>query len=561
MPGHKNKNNRSQYLYPIYLRWVVICLYSMLCFTEVASKDNIYTSINQVTALSVKQQNQSENKRTSRKTSYTPQIPVSDSSGFRVYQPQLIPAPSSLQELQADLALILDSPDLLNAHIGVSVFNIEDNEEIFKFNNLKNFVPASVNKLFITAASLELLGSSYAYQTDLYLSGDLALDGRFIGDLIIKGSGDPTLSEIFHEDPTVIFDDWIQQLKLLGIKSIVGNIIGDDSFFDSDYYAVGWDYMDLKKPFAAQVNALSIFENKVEISIIPPDKPGGKPEYYMFPENTYLEVYNYLQTAQPHEKSIVTVLSEPNSNLVELYGNIYNEDKMDIKQEDISVSNPTLFFLELLRARLEEFEIALDGELVDYNELDQEIDYSTATRVPGWISPPIKEIIKEVNKSSNNLIAEMLLKTIAKEKTGVGSYSNGTNQLAEYLISKGINPSMILLKDGSGLSRNNLVSPYVVSKLLTSIYKSKSRDHFMTSLAKPGEKGTLHNRLLGSDAERKVFAKTGSMNNVSTLAGYIKTKNNKTLAFSILVNNFTVPISVVRSIQDLLVMRMVNYSQ
>lgn len=483
-----------------------------------------------------------------------------DSSEFRVYQPRLVPAPTELQELQADLALILDSPDLTNAHVGVSVIRVEDSKELFKYNSLKNFVPASVNKLYVTAGSLKLLGSDYRYHTDLYLAGDLALDGRFIGDIIIKGSGDPTLSKVFYEDPTVIFDDWIQQLQLLGVKSIVGNIIGDDDFFDDDYYAVGWDYKDLKEPFAAQVNALSIFENKVDITVIPSDSLNQSPSYALYPETEFIEVGNYLSTVRPSERSFLSIVTSPHSNSVELYGNIYTRERMDLQKEQIAISDPTLFFLELFRQRMDEYEIYLEGEIIDIDDLEQDIDYSSLEKIEGWTSPPIKDIVKEINKASNNLVAEMLLKTLAREKTGVGSFENGTQVLADFLVSMGINPSMIVIKDGSGLSRNNLISPYGMARFLQAVYQSNIRADFMASLAKPGEKGTLQNRLIGSEAEKRVTAKTGSMNNVSTLAGYIKTKNNKTLAFCIMVNNFTEPISVIRNIQDLMVMRLASFS-
>ncbi len=474
------------------------------------------------------------------------------------YQPSILPKPTPLQDLESDLALITDSPDLTNAHIGISIIDIKTKKEIYSYNHLKNFIPASVNKLLVTGAALELLGPDYAYNTDLYLSGDISLDGRFIGDVIVRGSGDPTISKSFYDDPSVILDDWIQQLKLLGIESISGNLIGDDSYFDSDYYAVGWDYMDLKEPFAAQVNAISIYENKVDINILPQDSIGSLPLYTLYPDSDYLEVENYLNTVGPSEKSYVTLFTEPQNNIVALYGNVYTYDRTDPIEKEISISNPTMFFLDLMRDRMEEYDMDITGELIDSDDLGQEIDYSNATAINGWKSPPIKDIIKEINRSSNNLVAEMLLKTIAREKSGVGSFENGTEVISNYLVNKGINPSMILIKDGSGLSRNNLISPQAIARYLVSMYASKHRFAFLESLARPGDPGTLMKRLVGTEAQNRVFAKTGSMSNVSTIAGYTKANNGKDYAFAIMMNNFTVPINVMRNIQDLIIMRLTS---
>ncbi|GAB5465570.1 MAG: D-alanyl-D-alanine carboxypeptidase/D-alanyl-D-alanine-endopeptidase [Candidatus Kapaibacteriales bacterium] len=482
-----------------------------------------------------------------------------DSSFYQPYIPSSIPKPSKEEELKSDIAAILESPELLNAHIGISVYSISNSKSLYRYNSTKNFVPASIMKLLTTSAALITLGADFTYQNKLYVSGDISLDGKLIGDIIILGSGDPTLSEYFHQDPTVQFDDWIQQLRLLGINSINGNIIADDSYFDNEPYPTGWDYKDLIHPYAAQVSALNIFDNSITISISPADSIGGEALIEAVPNSGYVEIINNVDIVSPEKSSKISMTSLPHSNIIEVSGNIYNSKRSTTRKMQAAIDSPSHFFLDLFIKRLSEFEIEFVGQALDFEELNQEIDYSTANEIGGWVSPPLKSIIANTNKVSNNLSAETILKTIAREKSGLGSFENGIDVVQKELSKSGLNPNNYVMVDGSGLSRNNLLSPIDVTKLLSWLIKSKYRNNFLNSLAKPGEEGTLSNRLEGTIAKNRLKAKTGSLSNVSNIAGYVETESGEKLVFCIMVNNYTVPTSVIRNIQDLMILRLCSY--
>ncbi len=253
---------------------------------------------------------------------------------------------------------------------------------------------------------------------------------------------------------------------------------------------------------------------------------------------------------------------EAKSNIIELSGHII-KDSLDREEVNISVTidNPTLYFLSIFKECLDKRNIRFKGALLDIDDIRQRINYSDLKLVYEDYSPALKEIIKVINKQSNNFAAEMLLKTIAKENTGFGSFQKGTEQLNNYISKIGIPSEKTAVYDGSGLSRMNLISPKHIIRILTYIYNSNNYKPFFESLAVPGESGSLKKRLTKSDAQKRIFAKTGSMTGVNNLAGYIITQESDTLAFTIMISNFTAPQNVITNVIDLLCMRAAAFSR
>lgn len=468
-----------------------------------------------------------------------------------------------IEELQNDLYSLVNSNDFHNATIGVSVFSLRSGEYFFRHNANKNLIPASTLKLITTAAALKYLGSDFRYITRLYLKGNLEENGLFTGNIIIRGSGDPSFSRFYREDPLDITKNLVAVLDSIGISSIQGNIIGDDSYFDDNYYGPGWAWDDMLYPYSAQVNAISINDNKLDFFVFQGDSIGETTDITIYPENSYVRILNNVKTGSEESLTDISVIREYGTNLIELRGGISYDSTDNNKFEKISatIDNPTLFFLNIFRETLENKFIRFRGALLDINDINHKPEYSSMEPVFEYKSPTLAEIINITNKSSHNLSAEILLKTIAKENTGTGSFENGIKEINKFLDDNGINNSSVSINDGSGLSRLNLISPDYMVTLLSSVYRSDYKDIFVKSLARPGDYGTLERRMKMSLAENSVMAKTGSMNNVSNISGFVTTMDGEELAFAIMIESFTVPVSLAHNLQDLILMRLSGFTR
>lgn len=467
-----------------------------------------------------------------------------------------------INELKKDIESIINIQDFSNAFIGVCILSLETGEYIFNRNENICFVPASTNKIITTAAALDYLGSDFRYNTPFYLDGKITENGEFTGNIIIRGSGDPTFSKHFHNDCFEVFNEWTSKLDSLGIKSIRGNIIADDRYFDSNVYPPGWFYDDMLYSYSPQITALAFNDNKIDVTIKPGEKVGEQAKIITYPIGTNIFISNSITTLPLSEPSIVIPNRIERTDIIELKGGISLDSSVSKEQNiSIAVEDPSIFFLNNFKNSIENRKIAFRGSLLKIDDFNDDIDYFDKQPVCEYNSPPLSEIIKVINKKSHNLAAELLFKTIAKETTGLGSFEKGTEQIKKFVAKNGISPDNVSIVDGSGLSRLNLISPMYQVNLLSSIYRSSYKNVFLSSLAVPGEEGTLKKRMLSSKAEYNVIAKTGTMTNVSTICGYIKTKDNEMLAFSIMLMNFHSPLSLTYNLQDLICMRLASFSR
>ncbi len=472
------------------------------------------------------------------------------------------PKLTKLEELQQDINSIIENPDFANAMIGVAVQSIKSGEYLYKRNNTKNFIPASTMKLFTTGTGLEYLGEDFRFSTRLFLDGHIADNGEFIGNIIIQGNADPSFSKSHGINPQKILEDWAQALDSLNITSIKGNILGDANYLDDITYAPGWAWDDLSSAYSAQISALSFNDNVINLKITQGDSIGSPATISVYPENNYVRILNYINTTDSKIPEESIVFKEPNSNIIELYGAInYDTTESNVIYRSVTVDNPVLFFLNQFKLAIENKNIRFRGALLDVNNWNEKLDYSNMQLVAEHYSPELKEIIKVINKKSSNINAELLLKTIGREFRGFGSTTNGLECVQDFLRKKGVSVANSSIVDGSGLSRLNIVSPKYMVNFLSAIYRSKHKDNFIASLAEPNQDGTLANRLKMTLAETKVKAKTGSMNHISNIAGYITTRDGETLAFAIMINNYTVPRSLAENLQDLILMRLAGFSR
>jgi D-alanyl-D-alanine carboxypeptidase/D-alanyl-D-alanine-endopeptidase (penicillin-binding protein 4) len=470
---------------------------------------------------------------------------------------------SPIRELQADLETLLKNRDVASAYIGVCVLSTETGEFLFRSNDTKAFVPASLMKLFTTAAALELLGPEFRFTTRIYLDGRIRQGGDFEGNLIIRGSGDPTWSEAFNSQPDSIFAVWIRGLDSLGITTIKGNIIADDRYFDAIRYGPGWMWDDLAKPYSPPVSALAAFDNCARIVIHPASAVGQPATIELLYGNGAIRVTSEILTVPHDQPAEIVVQRELGSNALELRGVVPLPDGSADEPVivDVPVDNPALYVGMLFRNALERHQIRFRGSVLTASEWGEPIPYSRLPILAEYSSPPLRTIIAVMNRTSHNLCAEMLLKTIGKESSGAGSFAAGADYIRSMLQRNGLASDELAMSDGSGLSRLNLVTPSLVARLLWMLWRSPWRNDVAASLARPGEPGTLRTRLVGTLAEKNVAAKTGTLDNVSALAGYVTTRDGEVLCVAILANHLLVPESIARNLEDLICMRLASFSR
>lgn len=432
--------------------------------------------------------------------------------------------------LEARIDTILESSDTGPALWGIHVVDIDDGTVLYSRNADKPLLPASNQKILTSSAALDALGSTYRYQTTLHFAGKV--DGATLrGDLIIQGSGDPTFgsTEVRGRDP---LRQWAQQLASMGVRRIEGRIIGDDNVFDDRPYAEGWDIdyvtTQASRLLGVSTSGLSYHDNVIEVEIRATGT-GNAPQVTTRPSG-YLRVHNRLSTSGRRRGVAVETGRTLGAEAIVLDGSVPQTYAGTIV---VPAANPTLFTVHSFRQYLQEAGIAVEAEVVDVDDLDEALKYDDARPLFVHLSPPLADILKAVNKESNNFYAEQVFRTFAWG----GSASGGERRVKDLLARAGASTEGLSIRDGSGLSRKDLVTAEALARLLVFMQKHPEREAFMTSLARGGEaRSTLQHRLHNVP----VLAKTGSLEYVRSLSGYATTPEGRRLAFTVLANNFTV---------------------
>ena len=465
---------------------------------------------------------------------------------------------SSLSELREQLDDYFNDQSFDNAFVGVIAKSLRTGEVLYKKNADKLFTPASNMKLFTSSAALILLGRDYIYQTNISMDGEIE-KGVLQGDLIIQGSGDPTISGRFYDGQvTKVFENWADTLKSRGIWAINGNIYGDDSLFDNIGLGKGWELDYESKWYAAPTGALSFNDNSIEVRV-EPTEINYPANVVLVPDTKYLSVISKVITVDDPTSAPVAVIRVRGTNFITVTGNIMKGSQPVI--EHLSVIDPSMYFLSVFKEVLEKKGIVVKGRVGTVDGSVRTINADDLTPVFTHRSFPLKTIVRELNKNSNNFYAEQLLKTVGLEINNYGTTENGVKACKELFNSMGINLDNMEMADGSGLSRLDLVSPRQIVNLLTYMYKSEAFPDFYDSLPIAGVDGTLIDRMRKSAAENNVHAKAGYNNNVSSLSGYLKTTSGEQLVFSIIINNFLSPSALATYIEDNVCNRLANFGR
>lgn len=452
--------------------------------------------------------------------------------------------------LEAEFQNLIREANAEDAFWGVYVRDLETGQTLVDINGSSPMIPASNQKILSAAAALEYLGPDYRYRTILYLDGRLR-GTEFEGDVIIRGSGDPTFgsSEVNSSD---VLRDWAQRLRAIGITKIRGRLIGDADVFDDEPYAEGWDidYVTGQpgRMIGVSAGGLSYSDNLVAIRI-QSSRPGTPPSVRLTPSD-YLNIDNRLVTSTRSRGIDVNLTRIVGEETVRITGSVPRRYE---GTTFMPVADPTRFTMHSFARRLTSAGIELDVQISDAGELSDGISYDSLDPLFVHFSPPMTEIVRVVNKISHNFYAEQIFRTFAYG----GSGSGGERRIKELMSRAGVDPRDVSARDGSGLSRKDLVAPEALVQLLAFAENRPWRDAFIDSLPEGGEpRTTLRYRL----HDAPVRAKTGSIEFVRALSGYVTTPDGRRLAFAIMANHYMVPSFRVVQTIDQMVLEMSRLS-
>jgi D-alanyl-D-alanine carboxypeptidase/D-alanyl-D-alanine-endopeptidase (penicillin-binding protein 4) len=447
--------------------------------------------------------------------------------------------------------LLAASPVARTAFWGIKIVDIASEKTLFELNSDHFFVPASNTKLFTTALALSRLGPNHTFTTKVVLEAN--------GNLRLIGGGDPNLSAraIPYKmgpttgDPLAAIDDLAAQIAARGVKRITGDVIGDDTWYVWQPYAVGWGIDDPQSDDGPPISALTINDNALTIGVLPGRRVGDLGVLTIEPALEFYRYENRVRTARPNADGLgVKVSRIPGTRDVRLWGTVPIQGRTPVLL--MSIEDPAEYAAMALKRALEDRGIAVDGRAVAEHLYPDEAtpEPAAGTEVAKRVSAPLLEDLRITDKVSQNLHAELLLRAVGKARKNSGSFEAGSEEMQAFLQEAGIAPEAYNFRDGSGLSRLNLVTPGAVVKLLRHMWSGTTRQEWLSLLPVAGLDGTLYNRFGDTPAAGRLFAKTGSLSHVSALSGYLKRKDESWVMFSIMVNNYNARAAEARGVMD-----------
>ncbi len=472
--------------------------------------------------------------------------------------------PPPAAKITRDIETILQDPEAVRSFWGVYAVSLDTGRMLVAVNADKLFTPASNAKLFTTAAVFGLIGPDYRFKTTVETMGTLDKYGRLDSDLVLVGRGDPNLSGrtlpySMHTErkspPIQVLQQLADQLVQHGLKYVDGDVVADDSYFVWERYSEGWSQDDLAREWGAPVSALTINDNVIFVNIMPADRPGERAFLNITPFPEYYKIDNRVITTPPgSEPRTVSINREPGSNQITFWGNIPQDDPGF--GEALAIDDPADFTARLFRELLEQRGVTVYGHArTRHAELASTQTFSItsmasggggdSTRPPNptplvlasYQSQPVAEDLRVINKVSQNLHAELMLRLLGKEKGTSGSIAGGLEVLRSFLVNAGIKADQFVFYDGSGLSREDLVTPEALVELLRYSSQQPWGKAYQDTLPVAGVDGSLAERFRNTPAAGVVRAKTGSLTHVDSLAGYATTRSGDHIAFAVMTNN------------------------
>jgi len=459
-------------------------------------------------------------------------------------------APKTVAELQTRISEVLAKPELASAMVGVKVVSLDTGRVLFEENAAKLLRPASNMKMYTVATALDKLTPDYRFVTSVYSATRPDSAGVIHGALTIYGRGDPSFATRFSNgDYFKGINDLAARIAAAGVKRVEGDLVGDESYFVGPKYGSGWEWEDLTWYYGAEISPLTINDNALDLFIKPGTALGQPAVITTGPPDPLLTIVNKVTTIAKGERRQLNIHRGLGENTVTIVGGIPLEDPGYTGA--VSISHPALLFVYLLRTALAQKGVAITGKSLTTGPTAQPSYLPTPYppvlyEVAKLESPPFGIIAAQTLKPSQNLYTELILRTLGKltpppptmpplQQT---SEELGLEAVKAFLRTAGLRPESLVLSDGSGLSRNDMITAEATVQLLTFMSRHRYADAFRTALPIAGVDGTLRNRLKGTPAENNLRAKTGSLSSAASLGGYVTTAAGERLAFAIIVNNF-----------------------
>jgi len=409
---------------------------------------------------------------------------------------------SPRSELRHEIDSLTSQPEFRNAQWGVLVVNPRTGDTLYSKNAGKLFMPASNMKIITSAAALTLLGPDYRYRTTFLTDGEVR-DSLLDGNLLVIGRGDPTVSDRMRGTATTVMDALADSLRAHRIRQISGSLARVGNAFPDSIYGYGWEWDDLGEYYGAGVDELIFNEGMAPTTLRPP----------------------------------------PDTARDSLYSG--------------PARSPARAYLNALHDALVRKSIRMDGTVKD-SILSTPIRMDTLFVL---ISPPLRDILPALMKPSQNQIAEILLRTIGLERGRMGTADSARKIVGQQLLAWGVQPDGFVIRDGSGLSDQDLLTPETVVRVLDRIQRDTAFATYYNAMPIAGVDGTIDTRMKGTPAEGNVHAKTGTLAKARSLSGYVTTADGERLIFSILANNTTTTGAAVTHVADLIAVALASYRE
>lgn len=452
--------------------------------------------------------------------------------------------PETVTALRERIWSHLTQPRFARAHWGIHVVSLETGRVLFTANADKWFVPASTTKLFTGALALDVLGPDFRIRTSLYAVAPPDARGTLRGDLRLYGRGDPGFLV------AAVGGDWDRALAPLveaavraGIQQVQGALVADASFFRGSPIGSGWEYDDLTWAYGAEVSALSINNNAIEVVARPAARPGLPAEVFLFPLTAFVTVSNRLLTVAAGGPRRFILDRAPGANVIHARGAL----PVDAGRVSatVAVREPARWFGEEFKRALQRRGIAVCGPVRTVEARSENADPPAApagVELGGSDSAPLRELLPRMLKPSQNLHAQLWLllagTSLTPSTPEETSEQTGLRAMHAFLQRAGIPAGEVRLEEGSGLSRHNVVTPRALVRLLEYMARHPHAAVFREALPVAGVDGTLRLRLRDTPAAGNLRAKTGSLDLVNTLAGYVTSAAGEPLVFALLLNHY-----------------------
>lgn len=460
------------------------------------------------------------------------------------------------------ISTFVNSSGMEHASISFHVIDATSGTLISQHNSKQSMPTASTAKLFSTATALDILGPNFRPKTRIYTDGQIDSTGKLVGNLWIRGGGDPSIGSKYFLEEGHELDElniWVTTLQNLGIKEIEGNVIADASEFGYAGAPGGWSWNDMGNYYGAGPSGLTIFDNMLKLKFNCPNSPGALTK---------------LKSIEPYVPNLIfhnyIVSSERQGDNAYLFGAPFSLDRFGTGTLPAGSSNflvkgsipdPELQFAYELYSLLQEKGLTIQGEFKSARSMEirsSEKSYANRKLLHVHEGQKLFDLIYHTNMRSVNLYAEHMLNLVGYSQMSNGSTDSGLSTLEKYWSTR-ISAEGLYINDGSGLSRSNAISASHFTDLLKYMHASVYAEDFKESLPVAGVSGTLKSVCSGQAAQGKLRAKSGSMSRIKSYAGYLETSSGQTLAFALIVNNYDGSSSSLKQKMERVFNQMVSY--